>query len=45
VPEEFRQDPRNEGTERRVADYIAGMTDSFAIDLFERYFVPRMWPL
>jgi dGTPase len=45
LPEEFQQDPRNEGTERRVADYIAGMTDSFAIDLFERYFVPRMWPL
>jgi dGTPase len=45
LPEEYQDDPRDEGTERRVADYIAGMTDSFAIDLFQRYFVPRMWPL
>ncbi len=45
LPEEFRHDVRGEGKERLVADYIAGMTDSFAIDLFEKYFVPRMWPL
>jgi dGTPase len=45
LPEEFRDDPRSEGTERLVADYIAGMTDSFAIDLFQKHFVPRLWPL
>lgn len=45
MPEEFRQDRRDEGSERLVADYIAGMTDSFAIDLFQKYFVPRVWPL
>jgi dGTPase len=45
LPEEFQEDTRSEGTERLVADYIACMTDSFAIDLFQKYFVPRMWPL
>lgn len=45
LPDEFRTDPRGEGPERMVADYIAGMTDSFAIDLFQKHFTPRMWPL
>jgi dGTPase len=44
MPEEFRKDPRGEGVARRVADYIAGMTDFYAIRLFEELFVPRMWP-
>jgi dGTPase len=45
LPESFRQDPRNEGIERRVADYIAGMTDAFAISTFSDLFVPKMWPI
>ena len=34
-----------EGTpkERVVCDYIAGMTDPFAVAKFEEYFVPRSW--
>lgn len=45
LPAEYRDDPRREGVPRRVADYIAGMTDSFAIHLYEQLFVPKMWPL
>ena len=45
LPEEFQHDVRGEGMERIVADYIAGMTDAFAIDLFQKNFVPRTWPL
>jgi dGTPase len=44
MPEEYRRDPRGEGVARRVADYIGGMTDSFAIHTFEELFVPKMWP-
>jgi dGTPase len=44
MPASFQDDPRGEGVDRRVADYIAGMTDSFAIQLFQDLFVPRMWP-
>lgn len=44
MPEAFREDPRNEGVERRVADFIAGMTDYYAIHLFQELFVPKMWP-
>lgn len=34
---------RNEGTDRVVCDYIAGMSDSYAIDKFEELFVPKAW--
>ncbi len=45
LPDDFRDDPRQEGIDRRIADYIAGMTDSFAIEVFQATFLPRMWPL
>lgn len=44
LPAEYRADPRTEGVPRRVADYIAGMSDSFAIRCFDDLFVPKMWP-
>lgn len=30
-------------TQRAVCDFIAGMTDSYALTLYERLFVPRRW--
>jgi dGTPase len=45
LPDNYRDDPRGEGNERRVADYIAGMTDAFAISTFTDLFVPKMWPI
>lgn len=32
-----------EGIDRAVCDYIAGMTDQYAVYTFERFFVPRAW--
>ena len=43
LPPELRTNPRGEPKERLVVDYIAGMTDRFAISTFERLFVPRSW--
>ena len=43
LPDEWRQNPRNDPTERRVADYIAGMTDRYAIQVFEKCYVPGPW--
>ncbi|MDQ2741023.1 MAG: deoxyguanosinetriphosphate triphosphohydrolase [Chloroflexota bacterium] len=45
LPPEYQSDARQEGVQRRIADYIAGMTDSFAIALFQDLFVPKMWPV
>ncbi len=35
--------PAGDSRARRVADFIAGMTDRYAIDLFEKLFFPRSW--
>ena len=43
MPDEWKPNPRNEPIERRVADYIAGMTDRYAIQVFERFYVPGPW--
>ncbi len=34
---------RHDSTSRAVCDYVAGMTDNYAVDTFERLFVPRFW--
>ena len=31
--------------ERRVVDFIAGMTDRYALDFYERIFLPKPWKL
>ena len=41
--EEFRRICETEGPERAAADYIAGMTDRFAVHTFEACFVPKGW--
>ena len=35
----------NEGKERAVADYIAGMTDHYAITLFKEIYIPKSWEI
>ena len=42
-PEEYVDGKRDEPTERLAVDFIAGMTDRYAINLYERLFVPRAW--
>jgi dGTPase len=45
LPEEYRYFMENRGVnkERAVCDYIAGMSDSYAIDKFSELFVPKAW--
>ena len=42
MPREYLID-ESESVERRVCDYISGMTDRYAINLFENLFVPKVW--
>lgn len=42
MPAEYLRDGED-STERRVCDYISGMTDRYAIKLFEELFVPKEW--
>ena len=45
LPEESHRimQTRNETKERAVCDYIAGMTDIYAIDRFKELFIPKSW--
>jgi dGTPase len=43
VPEEYHRAPGDLPT--RVADYIAGMTDRFALRVYEQLFLPQGWLL
>jgi len=44
-PEEFldRRTIANEGLDVAARDFLAGMTDRFAVALFERLFIPKPW--
>lgn len=43
MPNFYIQIAFNEGIDRAVADYISGMSDEFATNLFEDLFVPKKW--
>lgn len=45
LPEEHQLRIGRDGLERAVCDYIAGMTDHFAVSTFEQIFVPKSWSL
>lgn len=44
LPLEFIKIAKNEGTPQAVCDYIAGMTDDFALHTFQEIFLPSPWP-
>ena len=43
LPEDFQDILLREGPERAACDYIAGMTDPFAIAEYTRLFIPAGW--
>ena len=43
LPEDFHPQLSFDGMERTVCDYIAGMTDNYAVDKFEQIFIPTGW--
>ncbi|MDD6174785.1 MAG: deoxyguanosinetriphosphate triphosphohydrolase [Firmicutes bacterium] len=43
LPDEMRIVREREGAERAVCDYIAGMSDGFATQMFETITVPKAW--
>ena len=43
LPREFLVHLDEDGEERAVADFIACMTDTYAIDDFSRIYVPKVW--
>ena len=43
LPEKYLHIAHEEGLERSVCDYVAGMTDSFAMETYGRIFIPAVW--
>lgn len=43
LPEEYRQIADQDGTETAVCDYIAGMTDRYAVMTFQKIYQPKFW--
>jgi dGTPase len=50
-PDEFRARhwpkgvPESDGLSRAIADFITGMTDRYALRIYEEYFLPHRWPV
>ena len=42
-PEDMRPIAEAEGYERAACDYIAGMTDHYAVELYSSLFIPHSW--
>ncbi len=45
LPEDFLPQLDFDGMERIVCDYIAGMTDKYALHVFSQIFIPSAWQL
>lgn len=43
LPPDYMQIAMAEGAERAACDYVAGMTDRFAVDTFAALYIPRGW--
>lgn len=43
MPDFYYRNCGEDGVERCVCDYISGMTDRYAIDTFQKIFVPNVW--
>ena len=43
LPETYKRNIDEEGVPRCVCDYISGMTDRYAIDLYTNLFIPQVW--
>ena len=45
LPEDFQPQLSFDGMSRTVCDYIAGMTDKYAVDKFTELFTPQGWQI
>lgn len=43
LPDEYRNIMQDTDADRAVCDYISGMSDEYAVDLYTELFVPKFW--
>lgn len=45
MPDDMQLIAQKDGIDRAICDYIAGMTDPYAIQIFECIFIPKSWKI
>lgn len=45
MPEEYLAAEESEGIQRAIVDYIAGMTDHYAITVYSDIYIPKAWSI
>ena len=45
LPADFQENRVRDGAERAICDYIAGMTDPYAVEQFKKMYIPMGWKL
>ena len=43
MPDLYYKNVERDGVQRCVCDFVSGMTDRYAIDLYRRLFIPNVW--
>lgn len=43
LPDDYKRIAERDGLERSVCDYVAGMTDKYALETYSRIFIPMAW--
>ncbi len=43
LPAEYAEIARTDGLRRAVCDYVAGMTDGYAMEVYGQFFIPAAW--
>ena len=43
MPKDYQRVSEKDGLKRAVGDYISGMTDQYAIHIYEKLFIPEAW--
>ena len=43
LPEDYKKIADSDGLKRAVCDYVAGMTDSYAMEVYSQIFIPMAW--
>ncbi len=45
LPGDYQHIRLEEGTDRAICDYISGMTDSYATEIYTKLFIPKNWTI
>ena len=43
LPDDYKKIAQRDGLERSVCDYVAGMTDKYALEVYSNIFIPMAW--